>query len=122
MVLPAMRSIVRRPCGRASSVALVSLVLNILVVTPPLPVSTFADVIASAKAAPDGIDMASSLRDQITRFVKNGSVISATDGSLSSEMTTVTNSFLQFQQCQRFWNSCALTRSCHSRWTNSEPH
>jgi len=41
-------------------VALVSLVPNILVVTPSLPVSTFADVIAYAKAAPDGIDMASS--------------------------------------------------------------
>src|ERR1700756_3822900 len=41
-------------------VALVSLVPNILVVTPSLPVTTFADVIAYAKAAPDGIDMASS--------------------------------------------------------------
>jgi tripartite-type tricarboxylate transporter receptor subunit TctC len=41
-------------------VALVSLVPNILVVTPPLPVNSFADVIAYAKAAPDGIDMASS--------------------------------------------------------------
>jgi tripartite-type tricarboxylate transporter receptor subunit TctC len=41
-------------------VALVSLVPNILVVTPSLPVSTFADVIAYAKAVPDGIDMASS--------------------------------------------------------------
>ncbi len=41
-------------------VALVSLVPNILVVTPDLPVTTFADVIAYAKAAPDGIDMASS--------------------------------------------------------------
>jgi tripartite-type tricarboxylate transporter receptor subunit TctC len=42
------------------AVALVSLVPNILVVTPSLPVSTMADVIAYAKAAPDGIDMASS--------------------------------------------------------------
>src|SRR5690242_2362960 len=41
-------------------VALVSLVPNILVVTPDLPVKTFADVIAYAKAQPDGIDMASS--------------------------------------------------------------
>src|SRR5215475_4715619 len=41
-------------------VALVSLVPNILVVTPDLPVKTMADVIAYAKAAPDGIDMASS--------------------------------------------------------------
>src|ERR1700759_4392329 len=41
-------------------VALVSLVPNILVVTPSLPVTTLADVIAYAKAAPDGIDMASS--------------------------------------------------------------
>src|ERR1700761_5538869 len=41
-------------------VALVSLVPNILVVTPSLPVKTFADVIAYAKAAPDGSDMASS--------------------------------------------------------------
>ncbi len=41
-------------------VALVSLVPNILVVTPDLPVTTFADVIAYARAAPDGIDMASS--------------------------------------------------------------
>jgi tripartite-type tricarboxylate transporter receptor subunit TctC len=41
-------------------VALVSLVPNILVVTPDLPVNTFADVIAYAKSAPDGIDMASS--------------------------------------------------------------
>src|SRR3984957_49051 len=41
-------------------VALVSLVPNILVVTPSLPVNTFADVIAYAKAAPDGIDIASS--------------------------------------------------------------
>jgi tripartite-type tricarboxylate transporter receptor subunit TctC len=42
------------------AVALVSLVPNILVATPSLPVTTFADVIAYAKAAPDGIDMASS--------------------------------------------------------------
>src|SRR6185295_618433 len=41
-------------------VALVSLVPNILVATPSLPVKTMADVIAYAKAAPDGIDMASS--------------------------------------------------------------
>jgi tripartite-type tricarboxylate transporter receptor subunit TctC len=33
---------------------------NILVVTPSLPVNTMADVIAYAKAAPDGIDIASS--------------------------------------------------------------
>src|SRR5262252_9924138 len=42
------------------AIALVSLVPNILVVTPSLPVNTLADVIAYAKAAPDGIDMASS--------------------------------------------------------------
>jgi tripartite-type tricarboxylate transporter receptor subunit TctC len=43
------------------TVALVSLVpKNILVVTPSLPVTTCADVIAYAKSAPDGIDMASS--------------------------------------------------------------
>jgi tripartite-type tricarboxylate transporter receptor subunit TctC len=42
------------------AVALVSLVPSILVVTPSLPVNTMADVIAYAKAAPDGIDMASS--------------------------------------------------------------
>ena len=41
-------------------VALVSLVPNILVVTPSVPVKTVADVIAFAKASPDGIDMASS--------------------------------------------------------------
>ena len=41
-------------------VALVSLVPNILVVTPSVPVKTVADVIAYAKAAPDGIDIASS--------------------------------------------------------------
>src|SRR6201994_1268442 len=41
-------------------VALVSLVPNILVVTPSLPVKTLADVIAYAKSAPAGIDMASS--------------------------------------------------------------
>jgi tripartite-type tricarboxylate transporter receptor subunit TctC len=41
-------------------VALVSLVPNILVVTPSVPVKTVADVIAYAKSAPDGIDMASS--------------------------------------------------------------
>ena len=46
--------------GDFEPVALVSLVPNILVVTPSLPVTTFADVIAYAKAAPDGIDMASS--------------------------------------------------------------
>src|SRR6478752_2688041 len=39
-------------------VALVSLVPNILVVTPSVPVKSVADVIALAKAAPDGIDMA----------------------------------------------------------------
>ena len=33
---------------------------NILVVTPSVPVKTMADVIAFAKASPDGIDMASS--------------------------------------------------------------
>jgi tripartite-type tricarboxylate transporter receptor subunit TctC len=42
------------------AVALVSLVPNILVVTPSVPANTMADVIAYAKAAPDGIDMASS--------------------------------------------------------------
>jgi tripartite-type tricarboxylate transporter receptor subunit TctC len=41
-------------------VFLVSLVPNILVVTPSLPVMTLADVIAYAKAAPGGIEMASS--------------------------------------------------------------
>ena len=39
---------------------LVSLVPNILVVTPSVPVNTLADVIALAKASPDGINMASS--------------------------------------------------------------
>src|ERR1700722_18961476 len=42
------------------AVGLVSLVPNILVVTPSVPVKTMADVIAYAKAAPGGIDMASS--------------------------------------------------------------
>jgi tripartite-type tricarboxylate transporter receptor subunit TctC len=42
------------------AVALVSLVPNILVVTPSLPVNTMADVIAYAKAAAGGIDIASS--------------------------------------------------------------
>src|SRR3984957_18189040 len=42
------------------AVDLVSLVPNILVVPPSLPVKTLADVIAYAKAAPDGIDIASS--------------------------------------------------------------
>jgi tripartite-type tricarboxylate transporter receptor subunit TctC len=42
------------------AVGLVSLVPNILVVTPSLPVATLADVIAYAKAAPDGIAIASS--------------------------------------------------------------
>jgi tripartite-type tricarboxylate transporter receptor subunit TctC len=42
------------------AVALVSLVPNILVVTPSVPVNTMADVIAYAKATPGGIDMASS--------------------------------------------------------------
>lgn len=41
-------------------VFLVSLVPNILVVTPSVPVKTVADIIALAKASPDGIDMASS--------------------------------------------------------------
>lgn len=41
-------------------VFLVSLVPNILVVTPSVPVATVADVIALAKASPDGINMASS--------------------------------------------------------------
>jgi tripartite-type tricarboxylate transporter receptor subunit TctC len=41
-------------------VALVSLVPNILVVTPTLDVKTMADVIAYAKAQPGGIEMASS--------------------------------------------------------------
>ncbi len=41
-------------------VFLVSLVPNILVVTPSVPVKTVADVIAFAKASPDGINMASS--------------------------------------------------------------
>ncbi len=41
-------------------VVLVGEVANILVVTPSVPVTTVADVIAFAKAAPDGIDMASS--------------------------------------------------------------
>jgi len=42
------------------AVGLVSLVPNILVVTPSLPVKTMADVVAYAKAAPGGIDVASS--------------------------------------------------------------
>src|SRR5580692_5173085 len=41
-------------------VVLVSLVPNILVVTPSAPVQTVADLIALAKASPGGIDMASS--------------------------------------------------------------
>jgi len=41
-------------------VILVSLVPNILVTTPSVEVKTVADVIALAKAEPDGIDMASS--------------------------------------------------------------
>ena len=41
-------------------VFLVSLVPNILVVTPSVPVKTVADVIAYAKASPGGIEMASS--------------------------------------------------------------
>ena len=41
-------------------VFLVSLVPNILVVTPSVPVKTVAEVVALAKASPDGIDMASS--------------------------------------------------------------
>ena len=41
-------------------VALVSLVPNILVVTPSLPVNTMADVIAYIKAQPNGVSMASS--------------------------------------------------------------
>ncbi len=41
-------------------VFLVGLVANILVVTPSVPVNTVADVIAFAKASPDGINMASS--------------------------------------------------------------
>jgi tripartite-type tricarboxylate transporter receptor subunit TctC len=41
-------------------VALVSLVPNILVVTPSLEVNSVADVIAYAKASPGGIEMASS--------------------------------------------------------------
>lgn len=41
-------------------VILISLVPNILVVTPSVPAKTIADVIALAKASPDGIDMASS--------------------------------------------------------------
>ncbi|HEY1542305.1 MAG TPA: tripartite tricarboxylate transporter substrate binding protein [Xanthobacteraceae bacterium] len=41
-------------------VGLVSLVPNILVVTPSVPVKTVADLIAYAKAQPDGITMASS--------------------------------------------------------------
>jgi tripartite-type tricarboxylate transporter receptor subunit TctC len=41
-------------------IVLVGEVANILVVTPSVPVMTVADVIAFAKAAPDGIDMASS--------------------------------------------------------------
>lgn len=41
-------------------VILVSLVPNILVVTPSVPVATVADVIAHAKSQPNGIDMASS--------------------------------------------------------------
>jgi len=41
-------------------VFLVSLVPNILVVTPSVPVKTLAELIAYAKAQPNGIDMASS--------------------------------------------------------------
>jgi tripartite-type tricarboxylate transporter receptor subunit TctC len=41
-------------------VFLVAQVPNILVVTPSVPVTTVADVIAYAKAHPEGIDMASS--------------------------------------------------------------
>jgi tripartite-type tricarboxylate transporter receptor subunit TctC len=41
-------------------VGLVSLVPNILVVTPSVPVSSIADVIRFAKDSPNGIDMASS--------------------------------------------------------------
>src|SRR5690349_21982227 len=43
-----------------AAVGLVSLVPNILVITPDVPVNSVADLIAYAKAAPNGIDMASS--------------------------------------------------------------
>jgi tripartite-type tricarboxylate transporter receptor subunit TctC len=43
-----------------AAVGLVSLVPNILVITPDVPVNSVADLIAYAKAQPDGIDMASS--------------------------------------------------------------
>ena len=55
-------------------------------------------------------------------LVKNGSVISVSDGPFSSDVIVVINSFLQFQQCQRSWISRVLTRSSHSRLTNPEPH
>jgi tripartite-type tricarboxylate transporter receptor subunit TctC len=43
-----------------AAVGLVSLVPNILVITPDVPVNSVADLIAYAKASPNGIDMASS--------------------------------------------------------------
>ena len=49
-------------------VALVSLVPNILVVTPSLPVKTMADVIAYIKAQPDGVSMASSGNGTLQRL------------------------------------------------------
>jgi hypothetical protein len=61
-------------------------------------------------------------RHSITKLVKNGAVISVTDGSFSPEVSVVMNSLLQFQQRQRSWTSRALTRSSHSSLTNPEPH
>jgi hypothetical protein len=58
----------------------------------------------------------------MTRLVKNGLVISLTEGSSSLESPTVMNSFSHRQQCQRFWTSRALTRSSHSRLIKPEPH
>jgi hypothetical protein len=88
-----------------------------------LPTGTCADVATHRPHRSVFCRPARGVINQTSRLVKKRSVIfSVTDGSSSSEVMTVTNSFLQSQQRQRSWISCALTRSCHWRWIAPDPH
>ena len=67
-------------------VILIGEVANILVATPSLPVTTVADVIAYAKARPDGIDMASSGNGTFSICCSNCSPAAPASRSITSRI------------------------------------
>ena len=94
-------------------VILIGEVANILVATPSLPVTTVAEVIAYAKAQPDGIDMASSGNGTLAASVcSNCSPAAPASRSITSRIAAVES------QSRTSWqarcHSCSPTLRRHS--------